>query len=117
MTVCIYCGRDAVRRPRSFWLKVVSKASFSCPRCESRWNRPRALFFFFQRYVECPLCKTRAISQLAKKDRIDPMLFNPLRRLLALFGASIYHCTFCRVQFRDWRKLDPRRKLRRSLTL
>lgn len=45
------------------------------------------------------------------------MLFNPLRRLLVVFGASIYHCTFCRVQFRVWRKLDPRRKLRRSLTL
>jgi len=35
------------------------------------------------------------------------MSSNPLRRLL--IGSPLYHCTFCRYQFRDWRGLDPKR--------
>jgi hypothetical protein len=34
-----------------------------------------------------------------------------LRRLLGLFGLPLYHCTFCRFQFRDWRKLHPNRTI------
>jgi hypothetical protein len=41
-----------------------------------------------------------------KPDLIDRMSPNPLRRSLRLFGFPIYHCTFCRYQFRDWRKPD-----------
>jgi hypothetical protein len=33
---------------------------------------------------------------------------NPCRRLL--FGCPLYHCTFCRYQFRDWRRLYPVRE-------
>jgi hypothetical protein len=84
--------------------------------CGLSWVRPWPVFFIFQKYAECPLCQTRAISKLSKKDRVDPTTLNPLRRMLALFGAPLYHCTFCRVQFRDWRKADPGRKVRRSLT-
>jgi hypothetical protein len=29
---------------------------------------------------------------------------NPLRKLLAIFGCPLYHCIYCRYQFRDWRK-------------
>jgi hypothetical protein len=32
---------------------------------------------------------------------------NPLRRMLGLAGFPLYHCTFCRLQFRDWRGRDP----------
>jgi hypothetical protein len=45
------------------------------------------------------------LSRLAAKDRIDSTSRNPLRRMLKLFGCPLYHCTFCRMQFRDWRKL------------
>jgi hypothetical protein len=116
LTVCPYCGRDANRRPRSFFLKIFVRGSYSCANCGLRWNRLRAVFYIFQRYADCPLCQTRAITRLAKKDRIDPMTFNPLRRLLFVFGAPIYHCTFCRAQFRDWRKADPDRRVRKSLS-
>jgi hypothetical protein len=112
---CVYCGRDAHRRPRNIFLKLFVSGSYSCSHCGLRWMRPRALFYIFQRYADCPHCRTRAISRLAKKDYIDPMMFNPLRRMLTIFGAPLYHCTFCRVQFRDWRKADPDRKVRQSL--
>ena len=32
---------------------------------------------------------------------------NPFRMLLGLFVAPLYHCTFCRLQFRDPRKRSP----------
>src|SRR5258708_22270453 len=116
LTVCVYCGREANRRPRNFFLKPFLSGSYSCPKCGLRWSRLRSFFFLFQKYAECPSCQTRAITRLAKKDRVDPMTLNPFRRMLVVFGAPIYHCTFCRIQFRDWRKADPDRRVRRSLS-
>jgi hypothetical protein len=26
--------------------------------------------------------------------------------MLILFGCSLFHCSYCRMQFRDWRKLS-----------
>jgi hypothetical protein len=45
--------------------------------------------------------------KLRKADKVDRMSNNLLRRLLRLVGCPLYHCTFCRYQFRDWRPLNP----------
>lgn len=50
------------------------------------------------------------LSKHSKYDKIDRKSSSIFRRLLGMFGAPIYHCTFCRVQFRDFRGLDPDRK-------
>jgi DNA-directed RNA polymerase subunit RPC12/RpoP len=70
-------------------------------------HRRRSFFALFNQYSECPKCGTRELSRLQTKDLIDTVAANPLRRLLKLFGAPLYHCTFCRYQFRDWRERDP----------
>lgn len=63
----------------------------------------------FQRWCQCPLCHDHQLGILRREDKIDRMSRNPLRRALSLFGFPLYHCTFCRYQFRDWRRLDPDR--------
>lgn len=62
----------------------------------------------FNRYAECPRCGTLRLSRRVSIDRIDGMTRNPFRLILKLFGCPLYHCTFCRFQFRDWRKLAKR---------
>jgi len=59
--------------------------------------------------MRCPECGTARLSKRSKYDRIDRKSNSLLRRFLGLFGAPIYHCTFCRLQFRDIRGLDPNR--------
>jgi hypothetical protein len=65
------------------------------------------MFAIFQRWCQCPRCHNRCLAILSKADKVDRMSANVLRRMLRLFGFPLYHCTFCRYQFRDWRKLDP----------
>jgi NAD-dependent SIR2 family protein deacetylase len=80
-----------------------------CPECDARWYWRRVLL---QTHTLCPDCGTNRLSKLSKYDRIDRKSGNIVRRLLVMFGAPIYHCTFCRLQFRDVRPLDPNRKPR-----
>jgi len=72
------------------------------------------LFAIFQLYCHCPRCHNRDLTKLSGRDKLDRMSPNPLRFLLVVFGAPLYHCTFCRMQFRDWRHLDPARASVRS---
>jgi uncharacterized Zn finger protein len=107
MPACVACGGPIVRRPRNVFNKFVDRAIYKCENCGRQTHRRRPIFTLFRRYCECPKCGTRNLSRLAVRDRIDTMTQNPLRRLLFLFGYPIYHCTFCRYQFRDWRKRQP----------
>ena len=52
----------------------------------------------------------RRLSRRSRYDRIDRKSDSLLRRSLGLFGAPIYHCTFCRLQFRDFHGLEPNGK-------
>lgn len=108
MPACDKCGNEISRRPRSLLVRIFSKASFHCERCGTNSNFYRPVFAIFQRWCQCPICHNRHLAVLRKADKIDRMSSNAVRRLLFLLGFPIYHCTFCRYQFRDWRKLDPR---------
>jgi hypothetical protein len=109
MPNCAKCGRKTSRRRRSVVLKILSRASFRCDDCGTTSHFYRPVIAIFQRWCQCPLCHNRQLTIRRKRDNIDRMSSNPLRRLLRLFGFPIYHCTFCRYQFRDWRKLDRNR--------
>jgi len=106
MPACHLCGGPIIRKPRSFLGKIVDRAVYRCEDCGARLHRRRAPFALLKPYCECPKCGTRELNRLATRDRIDAMSQNPLRRLLFLLGLPIYHCTFCRFQFRDWRKRE-----------
>lgn len=105
MPVCLSCGSEISRRHRNFFEKAAVRAVFTCDHCHRRSYIQRAWFAIFHPYAECPRCGTRELSRLKSRDRIDAITRNPLRRMLALVGAPLYHCTFCRFQFRDWREL------------
>ena len=96
-----------VRRPRGAYRRIISKASYRCERCGEKSYFYRPFFALFQRFSQCPICHNRRLSILSRKDMIDGRTRNPFRRMLRLFGCPLYHCTFCRFQFRDWRRLEP----------
>jgi hypothetical protein len=110
MPECINCGRHASRRRRGFILKLISRASFRCEHCGAKFNFYRPVLTVFERYAQCPLCANRELSVRQSVDQVDRMSGNLLRRLL--IGCPLYHCTYCRYQFRDWRGLDPNHVIR-----
>ena len=91
-------------------LRIFSKASFHCNHCGADSNFYRSPVAIFERWCQCPICHTHNVKVRSRVDRIDRMSPNPLRRALWLLGCPLYHCTFCRYQFRDWRGLDPQRE-------
>lgn len=107
MQHCPVCAGLGKRRPRSFVERLFTRAKLRCSSCNAVWYWRR---YFFQKHAQCPECGTSRLSKLRKYDKIDRISESVLRRSLALFGASIYHCTFCRLQFRDYRGLNPNRR-------
>jgi len=106
MPDCPYCGKPTQRGSRGLLRKLVSSAVFYCKSCGRSVSIPRHYLSVFRRYAECPKCGTRKLSRIFSRDRVDTISANPLRRLLGLVGAPLYHCIFCRFQFRDWRKRE-----------
>jgi hypothetical protein len=109
MLTCPVCDTSGKRRHRSLLERIFTRAKLVCPQCRETWYWRRVLF---QRHVLCPECGTPRLAKRMKYDRIDRKSDSFLRRFLVLFGSPIYHCTFCRLQFRDVRSMDPARKAR-----
>jgi predicted RNA-binding Zn-ribbon protein involved in translation (DUF1610 family) len=107
MLACPECDSVGKRRPRTLFERVFNRAKLKCPRCGDVWYWRR---YFFQKYTRCPECGTARLSRRSRYDRIDRKSDSLLRRSLGLFGAPIYHCTFCRLQFRDFHGLEPNGK-------
>jgi hypothetical protein len=112
MTGCPDCATHSSRHHRGVFEKIVSRAAFRCDQCGAKSYYYRAFLAIFQPYCQCPVCHSRDVRKLASRDPLDRMSRNPLRRILILFGCPLYHCTFCRLQFREWRSLDPKRAAR-----
>ena len=104
MPDCSTCGHETIRVRRNYLQKVYTFAIFKCPKCSNRMYLRRASFGALSRYAQCPQCGTRNLSKLKCIDRVDRMNKNPLRMLLMVVRAPLYHCTFCRLQFWDVRK-------------
>jgi len=106
MPDCPNCGSPTKRGRRSLFRRLVSQAVFVCESCGLKMAVGRPYLSIFQGYAECPRCCTRKLVRLNSRDHVDVMSANPFRRLLGLFGAPLYHCIYCRYQFRDWRKRE-----------
>lgn len=109
MFTCPECGSGGKRRPRSLFERVTNRAKLFCPNCDTVWYWRRVLF---QKHVQCPDCGTTRLTKRSTWDRIDRKSDSLIRRALILFGAPIYHCTFCRLQFRDYHHPEPARSNR-----
>ncbi|MFN8065054.1 MAG: hypothetical protein U0P82_09680 [Vicinamibacterales bacterium] len=74
---------------------------------ERRIPLQRELAFVRSSHACCVECGSFRVRRLTRRDGIDRMSRHPVSLLAALVGAPIYHCNPCRVQFHDWRPLDP----------
>jgi len=105
MPACPVCGHQTVRTKRNWFQGVTNRALLKCPQCGERIALRRPAFHVFGWVCICPKCGTTRLTKLKSADHVDAMTHNPLRRLLRLLGCPLYHCAFCRFQFRDWRRL------------
>lgn len=108
MPDCELCGHETIRTRRTPLQKVFNEAAFQCPKCGDSLFFKRRLFQRFSFCSQCPQCGTRHLSKLRSVDRVDRLNKNPLRLLLGILHAPLYHCTFCRLQFWDLRKRQAR---------
>jgi cytoskeletal protein CcmA (bactofilin family) len=57
--------------------------------------------------VRCPSCGSEKVHLRDSPDRIDPLYQTPVRTVQRLFGAQLYHCFVCRMQFYDLPESAP----------
>ena len=69
-----------------------------------RRPEPRWYALYMGDYPRCPLCGTYRLTRLAERDHIDPMYKGPFNLAQRIFGADLYHCRYCRIQFYDRRE-------------
>jgi len=109
MRKCKQCNEILARSHRRFWEKPVYSVVFECRECESRVGAKRNFFHYFGGYAKCPRCGSEEIAKRSKRDRIDRMIRTPISVFQSLTGGSLYHCFFCRIQFYDLRRRNPKR--------
>jgi len=88
--------------------RKVMKCS-TCGYHARAWRLPfdRTTTFVFSRYSRCIQCGSYRVRRLPGRDRIDGRSTHPLSVLLALTLAPFYHCNPCRLQYHDWRSVQP----------
>jgi hypothetical protein len=105
---CDWCVESVVRIRRRKWERLVYAAVLQCPKCKRKTKLPKyPTLFLLSLHRSCPKCGTPQLDRLRKRDKIDPLYLNPLSLVQRLFGAHLYWCPFCRVQFYDLRPPWP----------
>jgi hypothetical protein len=79
-------------------------AMYECRQCHTRKPEPRWYALYLGDYPRCPRCGTYRLTRLSSRDKIDKMQSGLLNYLQLWWGADLYHCRYCRVQFYDVRK-------------
>lgn len=107
---CPRCGEIMRRSRRSFFESLFFAAAYRCDECRLRIRFSRLKTLKTKRYVSCPRCGNFSLNILSRRDHIDSMSKNPLRRMLGMLHARLYHCRGCRYQFHDLRRRAPTQK-------
>jgi hypothetical protein len=89
---------------RTFAERLLYVAMYECRQCHLRKPEPRWYALYLGDYPRCPRCGTYRLTRLNVRDKIDKMLKGPINFAQFLWGADLYHCRYCRVQFYDIRK-------------
>jgi DNA-directed RNA polymerase subunit RPC12/RpoP len=106
MHICPECGGETRRSHRSFWEQFFYRAAYRCRSCDER-ILVRKRVPLPSRYTNCPRCAGRELSILKKPDHIERLNTNPLRLVQRFFGARLYYCWACRLQYYDLRGRQP----------
>ena len=109
---CPACGNELRRTKRSFGERLHSSGVYLCGSCGHRATVSRLSVWSITRHARCPECHGERLRVLKWRDYIDRYNRNPFRLLCSLFKAPLYHCSSCRLQFYDPRRLatQPARK-------
>ena len=91
---------------RTLLERINYLAIYSCKRCHTEDNLPRAHQLHRGKAARCPKCGTFRITRLKDPDRIDPMHTGLLNMLEKMAGGKLFHCRYCRLQFWDRRRLQ-----------
>lgn len=96
------------RVPRMGMHRLIYRRVLQCPSCGFRHASRRLPFeattnFALSLHTRCIQCGNQKVRRLPKRDQIDAMSHHPISLLLGLLFAPIYHCSPCRLQYRDFR--------------
>ena len=101
---CPTCKGRLRRVHRNFGEKLLYHAMYECRQCHTRKPEPRWYALHLGDYPRCPRCGTYRLTRMATRDKIDPMEKGLVNLVQHVWGADLYHCRYCRVQFYDVRK-------------
>jgi DNA-directed RNA polymerase subunit RPC12/RpoP len=101
---CSACHGKLRRVHRTFDEKLLYAAMYECGKCHTRKPEPRWYALYLGDYPRCPRCGTYRLTRLATPDKIDRMHSGLVNFVQYAWGAELYHCRYCRVQFYDVRK-------------
>ena len=113
MPLCPHCSHHLVRSHRSLLQRLIYSEAYNCRKCGYVGGAMRAslrgtIDFLTSRHSKCIACGNLTVQRLSKRDRIDTMSKHPFSLALGLTLAPINRCPLCRLQYRDWRRPDPR---------
>jgi len=91
---------------RSLWERFNYVAVYACKACDTEDRLPRAHQLHRGKVARCPKCGTYRLSRLKERDHIDAMQTGVLNMMELLAGGKLFHCRYCRLQFRDRRRLQ-----------
>ena len=113
MQNCATCREKFRRVHRTFAERLLYAAVYECRQCKTRRPEPRWYALYLGDFPRCPRCGTYRLSRLVTRDRIDPMYKSFFSFAQGVFGATLFHCRYCRLQFYDMRAtLSPEAKER-----
>lgn len=118
MPGCNYCGARTLRAHRTFLERLTCRRVYRCTRCSGKLAVHRSFIALFHSRCVCPSCGSADLNKLSSlgasdkeasgKETSDKLTTKPVRRLLGMVGAPLYHCTCCHFQFYDFRPLLTR---------
>ena len=103
---CQFCRSATVRVERTFYQRLIYAAVYQCRRCRRKSGE---LHFapLFSLHSICPRCGSERPERVRRRDPIESLYKSPLSLVQRLFGAPLYYCFYCRLQFYDFRKKRP----------
>jgi DNA-directed RNA polymerase subunit RPC12/RpoP len=102
---CHQCGKTLRRVQRTLLEKILFGSAYQCHDCGSRVYDPNLLLIDFRKYASCPSCGTAKITPRSSTDPIEKVYRSPFSFFRRKFGAKLYRCQYCRLQFHDFREL------------
>jgi DNA-directed RNA polymerase subunit RPC12/RpoP len=104
LKVCRFCGSRLARVERTLSEKFSKTYVYDCTECGERQSTG-TWFNKSSANASCPSCGSFRVSRRRSPDPIDPIYTTLFSFWKRWFGASLFRCRYCRIQFYDFRPL------------